>query len=226
MAVAFDATSESHTGTTGSASQASFSWTHTVAGSPAGVLVFVFTNANSALISSVTYGGVDLTAVTGGQAIDTTGEPGRCDTYFLGSNVPSGNQTVEVTRTNNTTVMYAVAATVTSATGYTSTAGPVLLQNDGTLAEQNVDDGSPGANSVRFAGINSGLPAVPAAGANSTVMHGIDFGARVCQTVRETTAGQGSRPVGFSSATSDDRAAVHLAVIEVAAPAARYVFIT
>lgn len=37
-------------------------------------------------------------------------------------------------------------------------------------------------------------------------------------TVRETTAGQGSRPVGFSYGTSDDRAAVHLAVREVSAP--------
>jgi hypothetical protein len=34
------------------------------------------------------------------------------------------------------------------------------------------------------------------------------------QTVRETTAGQGARSVGFTSGTSDDVAAVHLAVSE------------
>lgn len=222
MAVAFDATSESHTGTTGSASQASFSWTHTVVGVPAGVLVFVFTNANSALISSVTYGGVTMAAVSGGEAIDTATEAGRCNAYFLGDNIPSGNQTVQVNRTNNATVMYAVAATVTAAHG-TEATGVVLLQNDGTLAEQSVTDGSPGTNSLRFAGINSGLATAPSAGASSTVMHGINFGARSCQTVRETTAGQGSRSVGFSSATSDDRAAVHLAVRE---RIRRYVVIT
>jgi hypothetical protein len=225
MAIAFDATSESHTGTTGSTSQASFTWTHSPVGTPRGILVFVFTNANSSLISSVTYGGTDMTAVTGGEASDTAGEPGRCTAYFLGASIPTGNQSVVVNRTNNTTVMYAVAASVTAGDD-TEVTGVQLQTTDGTLAELSVDDGSTGIDSVRFAGINSGLAAVPAAGANSTVMHGIDFGTRVIQTVRETTAGQGSRSVGFSSGTSDDRAAVYLAVREVYVLPTRYVFIT
>lgn len=224
MAVAFDASAESHTtGTTGSVSQASFSWTHAPVGTPAGILVFVFTNANTALISSVTYGGTSMNAVSGGMAADTTTEPGRCTAYFLGSSIPTGNQTVQVNRTNNTTAMYAVSVSVT-ADRNTEAVGPVLLQNDGTLAEQNVDDGSLGTNSVRFAGINSGLGTAPSAGANSTIMQTFAYSARSVSTVRETTAGQGSRPVGFSSGTSDDRAAVHLAVREVAPT--RYVFVT
>jgi hypothetical protein len=221
MAVLFDAFSESHTGTSGSASQASFSWTHTPVGTPAGVLVFVATNANSALITSVTYGGVAMTAVSGGEAIDTGGEPGRMTAYFLATGIPTGARTVTVTRTNNTTVMYAVAITVTAdSTPEVYEAGIVLLENDGTLAVQAVDDGSPGTNSLRFAAINSGLSSVPAAGTGSTVLGGVDFGARVVQVVRETTGGEGSRDVGFSSATSDDRAAVHLAVREAPAPPA------
>jgi len=213
-AVAYDAGSESHTGTTGSTSQASFTWNHTPVGTPKGALVFVFTNANAADVTSVTYGGTTMTQVSGGQAIDTAIEPGRTDTFFLGASVPTGVQAVVVNRVNNADVMYATAITVTAATN-TTPVGFVLLQNDGTLAEQLVDDGSPGSNSVRFAGINSGLASVPAAGANSTVVVGIDYGARVVQVVRETTAGQGARSVGFSSATSDDRAAVHLAVAEI-----------
>jgi hypothetical protein len=41
-----------------------------------------------------------------------------------------------------------------------------------------------------------------------------DFGARIVALCRETTAGQGSRSVGWSSGASDDRAAVYVAVYE------------
>ncbi len=214
MAVAHDTASESHTGTTGSASEASFSWTHTPVGTPRGVLVFVTSYGTSVDgVSSVTYGGTAMTAVSGGRAVDTAGEPGSCKTYFLGSSVPTGAQSVVVNRANDATVMYAVAITVTAAND-TATAGTVLLQDDGTLAEQSVDDGSPGTNSVRYAALHSGLDSVPSAGANSTALHSIDFFNNVAAAVRETTAGQGARSVGFSSGTSDDRAAVHLAVKE------------
>jgi hypothetical protein len=52
-------------------------------------------------------------------------------------------------------------------------------------------------------------------GANSTSVNQNAFtvpaGGMVCRVVRETTPGQGSRPIGFAVA-SDDVAAVHLAV--------------
>lgn len=216
MAVAHSAASESHTGTTGSANQASFNWTHTQTGTPQGVVVFVHTNGSTNLISSVTYGTVTLTAVSGGSAVDTAGEPCRTDVYFAGSGLGTGNQTITVNRTNNATVMYATAATVTAgANTAIPTATIVLLEGDGTLAEQSVDDTSSGQNSVRYAGITSGLNNVPATGASSTLLHSIDYGNNyTAALVRETTAGQGSRSVGFSSGTTDDRAAVHLAIRE------------
>jgi hypothetical protein len=234
MAIGFDAASESHTGTTGSASEASFGWTHTPAGTPKGVLVFTFVNANADDATSVTYGGVSLTAVSGGRAVDTAGEPGDCKAWFLGSSVPTGAQTVTVNRNNNANVMYAVAITVTSSqNSEVHTAGIVLLQEDGSVASQSVTDDSSGTgNSMRFAGINCGaddfgtvLPSSPAFGTlypdsgNSTWLQGIDFGTRVCGVVRETTAGTGARSVGFFG-PSDDRAAVHLAVKDVAGGAA------
>lgn len=222
MAVAPDSATESHTGTTGSTSEASFSWTHTPTGTPAGVIIFVF-NANNTGddATSVTYGGVTVPAVTGGMAADTATEPGRCRAFFLGSSIPTGAQTVVVNRNNNANIMYSVAAVVTASTDTeVYTAGIVLLENDGTLAEQNVDDGSPGTDSWRYAGLYTGLAAPPAKGANSTVVHTIDLGAFGCSTVRETTGGQGSRPVGWGTGTSDDRAAVHLAIREVVAAAA------
>jgi hypothetical protein len=166
-----------------------------------------------------------MTAVTGGAASDTAGEPGRCTTFFLGSSVPTGAQTVSVD-TNFGASHYGVAVTVTAgADTAVHEAGIVLLQGDGTFAEQSVTDGSPGTDSLRFAGAVAGLstisnnPASPGAnslsrGSNSTEVVSIDTGSIVAMVVRETTAGQGARSVGFASTTSDDRAAVHLAIKE------------
>ena len=178
MAIAHSSSSESHAGTTGSSNEASFSWTHTQTGTPAGVLVFVF-NAGDATqrVTGVTYGTESLTQVSGASASDTAGEPGRCDTYFLGSGLPTGNQTVTVSRTNNATVMYAAVATVTAGVGLdTDTTGTVTLSNNGSIPEQNVDDGSPGSNSLRYAGAYTGRPSPPNPGANSTLLQEIDFG--------------------------------------------------
>lgn len=223
MAVAHDAVSESHAGTTGSASEASFSWTHTPVGTPRGVLVYTFVNANADDATGVTYGGTALTAVPGGRAVDAAaGETGDCKAWFLGSSIPTGAQTVQVTRNNNANVMYAVCVTVT-ADADTATAGVLLEQEDQTLTEENVDDGSPGTNSLRYMALNSGTSTLPVAagnpgfGANTTDLGadaGIDFGSRIAVVVRETTAGQGSRPVGIEFTAADDVAAVYLAIKE------------
>jgi hypothetical protein len=225
MAVAHSATSESHTGATGSQNQASFSWTHTQTGTPQGVVVFVHVmNSATDTVTSVTYGGTALTRVSGGAAVDSAGEPGRTDLFFLGSGLASGNQTITVNRTNNALIVYASAATVTAAND-TEVTGIILLQGDGTMAEQNVDDDSPGTDSVRYAAAFSGLNAVPTVGANSTSLQIFDIGNQTARLVRETTAGQGARLVGFTTA-SEDRAAVHVAVRELVVVVPRYVLVT
>lgn len=216
MAVAHDAASQSHpTDFTGSTSEDSFSWTHTPTGTPSGVLVFVYTHTNADYITSVTYGGVAMTQFA--EAADTAGEPGRCTGFFLGATIPTGAQSVVVTRTNNTTEMNAQCATVTASSDTaTYDSGVVLVQESGTLSEQSVDDGSPGSNSVRYAGIFSGRFETPPAGANSTSL--LSHKSLILSTstglVRETTAGQGSRSVGFSLGTTDDRAVIHVAVYQ------------
>lgn len=212
--VSHDADSESHTGTTGSTSEASFSWSHSGGASPKGVLVFTFVNGSSSdLATSVTYGGSSLTAVSGGRAVDTATEPGDCKAWFLGSSVPTGTQTVVVNRTNNSVEMYAVAITVNAGID-TEATGVVLVQEDNSLSEQSVTDGSPGSNSLRYSGVYYGRNAVPGIGANSTGLQDIDFGNQVVSTARETTAGQGSRPVGFDQVQTDDCAYTSLAIRE------------
>ena len=215
MAVAHDASSESHTGTTGSASEGSFTWDHTPVGVPAGVLVFTFVNVNADNALGVTYAGLELTAVPGGRAADVATEPGQCKAWFLGRGLPTGLQAVVVTRTNNANVMYAAAITVTALCNTEVVLPPVLQQDNSVAVEQPVD--TKGRQAQRYAGTNSGLADIVTAltaGANSTALVGIDFGARVCLTVRETTPGTGSRNVGFSGA-SDDFAGVFLAVSEI-----------
>lgn len=216
MAVAHDASAESHTSTTGSTSQASFTWTHTLAAGAKGIGVMVWTNANEDDIVSVLCGTSGLSWID--RATDTAGEPGRCDLYFLGIATPTGAQTMTVNRVNNATTMYAVSFSVTAATNTEiHRPGIVKLEGDNTVAEQSVTDGSPGTNSVRYAGGHFGHQTPPTTGASSTAMQSIDIGATCFVSVSETTAGQGARNVGMSSGTSDDRAALHFAVREMPA---------
>ena len=217
MAVAHDFASESHTGATGSASEAQFTWSHNPGVAPRGVLIFVVNVVSQTeQVTSVTYDGVAVPAVSGGAAQDTAGEPGRCTAFFLGSGIPTTDPAdVVVNRNNNTDELWAVAITVNAASDTeVYLPGIVLVQGDGTYAEQSVTDNSPGSNSVRYAGTHSGINTPPPAGGSSTALHSFDTGNQTAAVVRETTAGQGARNVGFSSASSEDRAGVHLAVRE------------
>ncbi len=216
MAVAYDAASESHSGTTGDTNSTGFSWTHTPVGTPKGVVVFVRCNASPDPVTAVTYGGVAMAKPAGTFAEDTAGEPGTIQAWFLGSGIPTGAQTVAVTRTNNAINVYAMAITVTALTDTeVYLPGIVIVQGDTALVEQNVDDGSPGTDSLRVAGLSSGLGTANIAGANTSNAITIDFGATVACSGREKVAGQGSRPVGWDySGTPDDTAFVGFAVRE------------
>jgi hypothetical protein len=227
VAVAFDKISESHTGTTGAVN--TYSWTHTPVGTPRGVVVFVCdAAANRYPYAGVTYGGVAMTAVTGSDAWDGSAAPegGSVRAYFLGSGIPTGAVTVQVTEDNAISEMvnnHAYCVTVTAGAS-TSYAGVTVesINSTQTLAELNINDGSPGTNSLRLAMVHSGAAAIFTAGgvrggANSTETGtggSMDLGSGVDGVVYETTPGQGSRPVGFAYATADDVAAIYLAVIQ------------
>jgi len=222
MAVAHDAISESHTGTTGSASEASFGWTHTLAAGAKGLVVAVANfSANADTSSAVDVGGTPLAAVTGGGIGCGGSEPGYIKAWFLGSGLPTGAQTITVTRTNNTDIMWAAGWSVTALTNTEYTGVATLSSGAGTTSqtEVNVDDGSPGTNSLRYAAMYSGLVSVPSPGANSSGANSIDVGGNCAVCVRETVAGQGARPVGWSAA-ADELARVVLAIREVAGGAA------
>lgn len=221
MAVAHDAASESAVST----STATFSWTHTPSGTPRAAIVFVLSIQGTGDDTGVTYGGNAMTLFGAGSDTDT--EAGTVRGYFL-DNVPAGAQTVEVSRVNDATQMMGMAATVTAA-GATQTydAGRVTkggsstntgadTSGTGTQAsgEVAVDDGSPGTDSLRYAAWYTGGASPIAQGASSTLLNNHDFTAFGWTMVRETTAGQGSRNVGVTTGTTDDTAAVHVAIRE------------
>jgi hypothetical protein len=215
MAVSFLTASESHTGTTGNTSSASFTWSHASSGTPKGVVVFVHqvVTVTSDLCTGVTYGGVSMDPL-GTYVSDTTTEPGSTKAYFLGSGVPTGTQNVVVSRTNNTVAMYATCQTF-GADGDTTTAGYVTQGGDvSAWTGLDVDDGSPGTNSMRVMGMYSGPATIPAAGTGTTRDQVIDFGNYGCSLYRQTTASQGSFKVACAS-LSDDCAAIAFAVTEV-----------
>ena len=215
-AIAHGTASESHGGSTPSLNQASYSWSHVPAAVPRGVLVFTFQGAATNEVSAVSYGGVALSSVVGGRAVDTAGVTGEVKTWFLGSGIPGAagvGQTVLVTRTNNANPHYAIAITLTADADTQVIGTPVLLQNDGALAEQSVDSG--GTFAQRYAAVYRSNSATAAPGANSTAVHHLNNGFREFGVVMETLPGSGARLVGFLDAASDDRAAVHVSIGEV-----------
>jgi hypothetical protein len=226
MAVAHDAATESSV----SASQASFSWTHTPSGTPRAALVFVLSIQSTGDDTSVTYGGIAMTLLPYSGS-DTDTEPGTIRAYFL-DGVPSGAQTVLVNRVNDATSMIGNCVTVTAATACEPYLPGVITQGGssqntaattsgtgtGASGEVAVDDGSPGTDSMRYQAHYTGAATPLGAGTNSTSLHTHDFTSFGWTLVRETTAGQGSRSVGVATGTTDDRASVAVAIREYPPP--------
>jgi hypothetical protein len=221
VAISLIRTTESHTGTTGSVSQASYTWALGQAGdAPKGIVVFTMQGVSATEVATaVTYGGVSLSKVSGASAADTSTEPGRVTAWFLGSSVPSGAPTggIVVTRTNNTTVQYAVGFLLGGARDTRIVGTPVLEQENGTIAAQTIDDGlGSGQTSIVLAAAYSGdnTPAPAAATSMTTAgqlsgTYAYSFG-----SAYETTPTFGSRSRGCSQTTSDDRAHVIIAVTD------------
>ena len=107
-AVAFDAFTSS-TGGTGD-----YSYSHTPVGTPRGAIVHVIVNGLAVGITGVTYGGTSMTEVAESPATNSTGELGSTHTFFLGTSVPAGMQTVAVDATLGTEVSVSGCVTLTA----------------------------------------------------------------------------------------------------------------
>jgi len=112
MTIAFDAAASS-----GSLAQADVSYTHTPSGTPAGIIVFGLCSLNADFATNAaTYGGSAMTHLA---TITGSGGSQKNDmeihAWLLGSSVPTGAQTVAITRTG-TGYCRGVSVSVTAAT--------------------------------------------------------------------------------------------------------------
>lgn len=211
MSVGFDAATEfPTTQSAGVSNTLTLSWNHIpVTSTPQGVGLFVTYSPSSLTeVTEVKYGGVALTRRA--LARDTATEPGVMEFWYLGAGVPTGTQAFNVVKGLTGSGTWGVGFTV-SATRSTTVAQTLLVQENTSLAERTLSTIQVG---VRFAGAYYGGAAPPGAGANSTILFDIDYGAYAARVVRETTAGSGKRVVGFAAGTADDVAAIYVAIDE------------
>ena len=124
--VAFDAFGSSTQGT------GNLSWTHTPAGTPKGVIVFVVENDGVDGVTSATYGGTSMTECTGSPRQHNASEPGTIHCFTLLASVPAGAQTVSVTMSDTTTAKRGGSYTVTSS------ADTSILDVDATISSDSL----------------------------------------------------------------------------------------
>ena len=112
-------------------------WDHNPTKTPAGVLVGVVGPEGTDHVVGVTYGGVAMVEVTGSPLIKTAAEVGAVYLFFLGSGVPTGNQTIVVDTNNTAVVRQAACFTVTAASN-------IIVKNTVTISSDSV--ANPSAN--------------------------------------------------------------------------------
>lgn len=221
MAIAFQASSESHTGATGATSVSSFSWSHALSSTSEGLAVFVYGFVDATdIITSVTVGGVSASlvgSVAASFAADTATEPGFVKVYFLsGASLPRTTSTITVNRTNNTTETYANAISVTAANLPVQIKGLIEFNENQSITSISIDDGGNVGSSLRIMGFYTGASVPPSADSNTVGIGGlnIDAGLYGAGTYYEAAAGSGARSIGFSAVHNDDTAAVCFAICE------------
>lgn len=183
---------------------------HTPVGTPKGVVVLIATFEAADGVSGVTYGGVAMARIT--NSVDSAGEPGRTDIYFLGSSIPTGEQDVVITHSGSAALKDAVVATVT-ADGDTSIADADVVQGDAQNPQVSLDSGTSVA--LRYCIVYSGninAPANLSILANMSAMESGDEGASGYRADRETTKNSGAVTVGYTAGTTDDVALSAVAI--------------
>ncbi len=214
--IAFDAVSSAAIGTV------DISYTHTPVGTPAGVFVYVVQAGTSTdQVASVTYGGDAMTEVSVSPVTQAGGEISVVYTYFLGTSIPTGAQTVFVDVTNSTNKSSS-CVTVTAA------ADCEIVDVDGSINSDAAADPSAtlslgGRSCFAILGFHSGQNAptgtTPFANWNSRFED--DFGTRTCGTYTYDIVSTTDVTMGWTQ-TSEDAQCIGVAIAEVAgAPAGK-----
>lgn len=202
MAITYDAASRNTAADNTTPSTGDFNWTHSPSGTPKGVVVVVVQEGSGDSIAGVTYGGISMLRVR--SDVRTTTEAGRVYIYFLGQDIPTGDQTVAV---DTTSVLdrTGYCGTVT-ADGEITTVDVVNGADAGIIADPsltlNYTDSL--ADWVAFYGLFTGA-AAPASTSESGTDHlfGNDMGADSCMFAKKEGTGGNSTTVGYTLASDD-----------------------
>lgn len=214
MTVAYDAVSNATEGTS------TLSWTHTPAGTPRGVIVFVVQNAGATdEVTGITYGGVALTEATGSPLLKAAAEDGGVYCYHLGTSIPTGAQTVVVNVDATGTTKAAVAFTVTAA-------ADTNVQDTTTISSDAATNPSAtlslvGSTCFCAEAFMSGQASVSAISPPTdwTSRYEFDFTAQTAGFYTYDTIGSTDVAMGWTQ-TSDDAICIGVAITEGAAAAA------
>lgn len=211
MTVSVDAVTENVR--TDTASPQTFSHAGASSGVKGFLLSLIHNVSSTDHVSAASYGGVSLTRVK--RNVDTSGEPGAAEWWFLGSSVPQGTQTVSYTPGSTDDDIQAVAITLLGSDNLE------IVDSDGIdedVADPSVTLNYGGRTCMAFGALFSGNnnPANLLPNASCTTLHDHDFGTQSSKVIRQTTAGSSDFAIGFTvGSTSTAYAAV--AVSEVAA---------
>ena len=221
MTVAFDSSSagvEFHNfGSWGSANPYTFSGPTPVS-TPKGVVVFILAPGSSIdMLPTVTYGGVAMTKVDTAAAVSTPENQG-CYSFFLGSGIPAGAQTVSIAYDDSDMgVKKAVCIVLTAGADTTVVAHGLVT---GIPANPSVTLDSGAVVAIRLVALSSGhvIAETVTLGAGLTAVLAGEDATALAQSrhvARQTTPSSGSVAVGYTT-TTDDVAMTALAVAELA----------
>lgn len=207
MAVAYDAVSVAPGG-------ANLSWTHTPTGTPRGILVLCEDQGQN--ITGCTYGGVAMTAVPGSPNGKNTGEQINLAAFFLGSGVPTGDQTVEISGTL-TEAFRGVAISLTADDDTEVVDTDVSINSDSVAnptATLSLDGRTSFVAMVFGSGVNA-LSSTPVF-ENWSGLDGFDSGAQVAAAVKYDVIGSTDVTIGWGQ-VADDAVAIGVAIAQVEA---------
>ena len=179
-------------------------WSHNAGtASPQGVLVGIMHGTSSTdHVVAVTYGGVAMSRVS--RHADTTTEPGAVYWYFLGSNVPTGTQTVSVDLASATTDdIHFVSITLDGADDLEIVGEGGL---DANQANPEITVQTQGRTCMSFGVLYSGLSTIAslAASGAATLITTSELAGNFCSVaIRQNTASPSSFALAVVAATDD-----------------------
>lgn len=184
------------------------SLSHTPVGTPRGVAVPIVQWGNaSSQINTINYGGVALSGIDPTPFGKSTGEIGLLYWYFLGANVPSGTQSLEIDFTNPGSRRIGSVITLTANANLEIETTGTLSSDTATDPSVNLTLGSVDALilAALFSGHDALASVTAASGYTKMVGPDDDFGSATAHFIRRNSGamGPGTFSAGFTAAIED-----------------------